>query len=172
MQFEELAEHYRDSANTLVACTAENRSVLDVHVYAICFLYRHAFELQLKGLFWQSGYALNGDKRLWMNHGLRSLWGEVEKRGRKLLRTDFPLTTKEAAWVKQLFADIEEHDPQSDAFRYPIDTKKQRTHPSLTNVNVRALRESVYEVSTLLGRVHDMVAYHYSQRSEWDAENK
>lgn len=172
MQFKELAEHYRDSADALVKCTAENRSTLDVHVYAICFLYRHSFELFLKGLFWQSGYALNGDKSLWMNHGLRTLWGQVEKRGRKLLGTDFPLTPKEAGRVKQLFADIEDHDLDSDAFRYPINKRKQRTHPSLTNVNVRALRESVHEVSEFLGRMHYLVGYHYIQRSEWEAANR
>lgn len=170
MQFEELAEHYRDSADALVKCTTKNRSTLDVHVYAICFLYRHSFELLLKGLLWQSGYALNGDKSLWMNHGLRTLWGQVEKLGRKLLGTDFPLTPKEAAWVRQLFADIEEHDPESDAFRYPINTKKQRTHPTLTHVNVRALSEAVHEITDHLGRVHQLVDYYYTQRSEAERE--
>lgn len=172
MQFEELAEHYRESADALVKCTKENRSTLDVHVYAICFLYRHSFELVLKGLFWQSGYALNSDKTLRGGHGLQSLWAEVEERTRRLLDSDFPLSRKETAAVKQLFADIEEHDPGSDSFRYPIDsTKKRRTHPTLTHVNVRALCEAVTEATDHLGRIHHLVDYHYTQRSEMEREN-
>lgn len=170
MAFHDLSRRYRDSADALVKCTADNRSTLDVHIYAICFLYRHSLELLLKELFWQSGYALNGDKGLQTHHRLGTLWGQVEKRGRELLGTDFPLTAKEAASVKQLFADFEEHDPESDAFRYPVNKKKQRTHPSLTNVNVRVLQEAVHEVSELLGRLLCLVDYHYWQRSEMERE--
>lgn len=165
MQFEELARHYREAADALVKCTFRNRSTLDVHVYAICFLYRHSCELLRKGLFRQSGYALSGDQQLRGGHGLQSLWAEVETRTRRLLDSDFPLAATEVAMVKQLFADIEEHDEGSDSFRYPIDSKgKGRTHPTLRNVNVRALRDLVHESSELLGRIHHLVDYHYTQR--------
>lgn len=108
---------------------------------------------------------------MWMNHGLRTLWGKVEERARSLLDSDFPLTAKEGAAVRQLFADFEEHDPESDAFRYPISTKKQRTHPTLTNVNVRALSEAITEVTAHLGRIHQLVDYYYTQRSEAERES-
>ncbi len=165
MQFEELARHYRESADAHVKCTETDQSTLDVHVYAICFLYRHSFELLLKGLLWKSGYALNGDKQLRMTHELQELWGYVKSRGGELLGSDFPLAAKETAEVEQLLANIEAHDPRSDAFRYPFDTTRQRTHPSLTNVNVRALQEAAHRVSELLGSIIDRVDYCYSQRN-------
>ncbi len=50
MQFEELAACYLRSGDELVASVARDHSTLDVHIYAICYLYRHSFELQLKDL--------------------------------------------------------------------------------------------------------------------------
>lgn len=170
MQFEELANNFLRSADALVACAIDDRGILDVHIYAICFLYRHSFELLLKDLFWKSNYAACGSKEYPRVHELCTLWSGIDLQTRKLLGADFPLTTEELIEVKQLFLSIEDHDPKSYSFRYPFDTKNQRTHPSLTHVNVRALYESTHRVTSYLLRLLDMVIYHYNQRSEYEAE--
>jgi hypothetical protein len=116
MQFEELARIYMSSADALVACAVDDTSTLDVHIYAICFLYRHSFELLLKDLSWKSNYATYGNKEYPQNHGLSNLWQDVQARTRGLLGADFPLTTDAAAEVERLFASIKEHDPKSNSF--------------------------------------------------------
>ncbi|MGD8453607.1 MAG: hypothetical protein PVJ57_17470 [Phycisphaerae bacterium] len=52
--FQELADDLRRSADTLVVQAMRDSTMLDVHIYAICFLYRHSFELLLKDLSWRS----------------------------------------------------------------------------------------------------------------------
>lgn len=172
-QFEDLARDYEESADTLVRCAMEDSKTLDAHVYAICFLYRHAFELLLKGLSWKSGYARHGDKAsavtdaLGRSHNLSGLWGDVERRTRELLGTQFPLAPNETTLVKGLFAAFETHDSKSDAFRYPMDKQKRRTLTNLTHVNVRALKDRVHEVSELLDRLVYCVDYYYAERSNY-----
>ncbi len=60
MQFADLAHSYTRSGDELVESTLRDRSLLDVHIYAVCFLYRHALELYLKDIIWKSHYALTG----------------------------------------------------------------------------------------------------------------
>jgi hypothetical protein len=174
MQFVELANCYVRSADILVSSTIEDRSMLDVHIYAICFLYRHALELILKDLAWKSHYAETGIKRFtqddWKElgrHRLQDLWQTMSANGRRLLGVDFPLSTREACQVGDLFAQFEQHDPDSFAFRYPISkNKKGRTHPSLRHVNVRVLHEKVRHVFDLLGRLCELIGYLCEQQSE------
>lgn len=168
MQFEELAMKFLRSADALVACAVGDRTTLDDHIYAICYLYRHSCELLLKDLFWKSNYAANGNKSFCKTHRLLHLWRGIRERAHELLGEDFPLTAEETAELERLFAWIEEHDLNSDSFRYPWDTKNRRTHPSLVHVNVRALCESIHQAVGYLCTIGCMVEYHYDERSEYE----
>jgi hypothetical protein len=173
MQFAELARSYACSGDELVDSSLRDHSLLDVHVYAVCFLYRHALELYLKEVIWKSHYAATGEKRFaappksWRElkrHRLSELWRSALE-STKRLPGDFPLDSQQRQALSDLLMEFERHDPGSDSFRYPIGTSG-RTHPELGQVNVRALREQVHKVFEWLAIVAEKVGHHCEQRSE------
>jgi len=165
MSFEELGDHYVRSADTLVEAAVRDSGLLDVHVYSVCFLYRHGIELILKDLLWKSTYAINGTKGFPKHHRLGCLWQCVHANAKDLLHEDLPFTVEEASQVRQLLAQIEEHDQTSDAFRYPYDKRMGSAHPSLVYVNLRSLYGAVHQMVDLLQKLAARVAYHYEGRS-------
>src|SRR5262249_497182 len=137
------------SADSLVDSALSDHMLLDVHVHSICFLYRHGLELVLKDLVWKSHYVATGEKRFaerdWQElgrHRLQDLWNSGCESAGQVLGPDFPLSASATSHVESLLTQFERHDPDSYSFRYPISKKKGRTHPSLTNVNLRVLRDN------------------------------
>jgi hypothetical protein len=68
--------------------------------------------------------------------------------------------------LEQLFAQIQKQDPGSDAFRFPFDVKGNRSHASLSRVNVRSLYESVHQAVDLLGNLKEVIADNYERASD------
>lgn len=98
LSFGELSQHYFRSADALVAAAVRDSSTLDVHVYSICFLFRHSIELQLKECLWMTEYARTGrkiyldEKRgAHMEHELPPIWERIRDSAMRLLDSDFPL---------------------------------------------------------------------------------
>lgn len=153
----QLSEHYVKSADALVKCSLDDHCLLDVHVYAICFLYRHGLELMLKDIVWKSHYLLTGEKRFaksdWRElgrHRLNDLWTRGCPDTKSVLPGDWPLAPKAEKQVTQLLLQFERHDSDSYSFRYPFGKKNGRTLSDLNNVNIRVLRDCVAEVSVHL----------------------
>jgi hypothetical protein len=163
-QFWEIGSHYMRAADALVKNAVEDRSVLDVYVSPLIFLYRQAVELFLKDLLWQSHYLACGKKgfitdKRFKTHDLLKLWQQLKENCQKVLGADFPLIRDDVKLLEDLFAQIQKHDPGSDAFRFPFDWKGDRSHASLNHVNIRSLYESVHQAVELLGDLKGIVTY-------------
>ncbi|HNO78568.1 MAG TPA: hypothetical protein PKN33_10960 [Phycisphaerae bacterium] len=166
MQFHELSTYYRESADALVAHAQANHPSLDSHIYAICFLYRHSFELMLKELIWKSRY-LNCGKSDWkMSHVLSDLWQTARKSARETLADDYPLSKHDEAQVTEYFCRIEEHDSNSFSFRYPYDAMKKPTLTELRNVNIRVLQENSTAITAFLEKLSSRVQYLFDREGE------
>ncbi len=171
LQFCEIGHYYVRAADALVQDTVEDRSLLDVYVSPLVFLYRQAIELILKDILWQSHYLAFGKKgfikdRSFKTHDLSKLWQQLKKNCQNVLGADFPLSSHETEMLEQLFCLIQEHDPRSDAFRFPFDGQGNRSHASLRHVNVRSLYESVHQAVDLLGNLKEVVADYYERASD------
>ena len=171
LQFWEIGNYYVRAADALVQEAIEDSSLLDVYVSPLVFLYRHALELFSKDLLWQSHYLACGKKGFirdtrFKTHDLLKLWQQLKKNCQEVLGTDFPLSTHEMEMLEQLFAQIQKHDPGSDAFRFPFDVKGNRSHASLSNVNVRSLYESVHQAVNLLGNLKEIVTDYCLEKSD------
>jgi len=166
MQFAELADHYIRSGDTLVAAALADHMLLDVHVQPACFLYRHGLELNLKDLAWKSQYLVTGKKRFaeknWKElgqHRLIDIWDGAKIASKTVLRADFPLDSSKEKKLRSFLTQIEEHDPDSYSFRYPISKKKGRTHPKLNNVNLATLKAEVHNAFDQIKGILDMIDY-------------
>jgi hypothetical protein len=166
MQFSELADHYIRSADALVVAALDEHMLLDVHVQPACFLYRHGLELLLKDLAWKSQYLVTGTKRFaekdWQElgrHRLRDVWDGAKTASETVLGAEFPLDSDGINQMRAFLVQIEDHDPDSYSFRYPISKKKGRTHPQLTNVNLATLRAEVHNTYDQISAILAMIDY-------------
>jgi hypothetical protein len=164
MQFSELSRLYLRSGDTLVDISIEHSETMDVHVYAICFLYRHSVELLLKDLLWKSTYAAQGQKRFPKHHRLPELWRDLCKQINDLAGSDRPLTREQEFAVSELLNEVNKHDPESDGFRYPYDKKMKRSHPDLMHVNLPLLRDRFHMVIDIAYSLYELIDYHYDQK--------
>lgn len=160
MGFDQLSAYYIASAEALVECSLRDHSLLDSHVHAICFLYRHGLELILKDMVWKSHYLLTGEKRFmssnWQKlgrHRLMDLWKQCRPDSERVLPDGWPLDRKADGIIEALISQIERQDPDSSSFRYPIGKKTGRTHPNVNNINIRVLSDCMHEVSNRLTHV-------------------
>jgi hypothetical protein len=164
VQFWEIGSHYLRAADALVKNAVEDHSVLDVYASPLIFLYRHAVELFLKDLLWQSHYLACGKKgfirdKYFQTHDLLKLWQQLKEKCQTVLGTDFPLISDDVKSLEDFFAQIQKHDPGSDAFRFPLDRKGARSHASLNHVNIRSLYEGIHQAVDLLGDLKGIVTY-------------
>lgn len=153
------AEGYTRAANRLAASLLEAQRFADYEAYPIVFLYRHALELSLKHIIY-SGAELAAFRRmdhvngeLLNNHNLSKL-SEVAV---KVLSSLFPNDNMLAdlnVTVAALCKDWSEIDPDSYAYRYPIDKKGRASTKKHQVVNLRELSSRMATVLEELDTVH------------------
>lgn len=165
-----LAHYYTQAADALVEAAIADHGKLDVLVSPICFLYRHVLELTLKDLLWAARYVIDGTRDAVGGHRLSPIWRDLLSAARHLLARDFPLSNTEVEQLDTFFKRVDSHDPQSDAFRYTTDRRGQRTHQSLSHVNLAALRSATTEALELLSKPGYLIEYLEGQRLESEHE--
>lgn len=175
MQLSGLANCYIRSADSLAKSALDNHSLLDVHVFSICFLYRHSLELILKDVGWKSHYCLRNefiyarDRKKWGvfgSHCLIKLWQRCIGDARKVIGDGFPINSTESRQLKSFLEQIERHDPDSYSFRYTFSTDRVRTHLSLTNVNIRVLSEMVHQAYQRIIAILTLIDCELEQKME------
>lgn len=119
---------FHDAADTLVEKYARGGDP-DYAVLPIPFLFRHAAELYLKSIIWNGDDLLKflkkpksgAGKSAFSSHSLKQLLPYAEK-----VTSEFGLTWNEAEFgtytnAIRILDQMDEEDPNSFAFRYPID---------------------------------------------------
>jgi len=99
------------------------------------------------------------------HHRLIELWQTLKSNTSSLFPSDFPLATEQVDAIETLFLEVAKHDPESDAFRYPLDKRMKRSHPDVMHINVRALCNRFNEIHDYLGRMWYVVEFLYDAQS-------
>lgn len=154
------AHAYQQAANSLVEVFRGKPYYSDAEACPIVFLYRHSIELYLKEIvLWgaglvhlQTGDALDVDG-LFRRHEFELLLPHVKR----VFEVAGWLNSREAAPKYGTFAEIEsvimefdKIDPQSFAFRYPIDKKGDAPLPEQFHFNVVKLGEEMDQLLRML----------------------
>jgi len=132
-----MSEGYQHSANTLVETALENPAQMDVLIYPILFLYRHALELNLKYIINIYGRHVGVDP-IWNSHDFRVLWPRflavLDGFG-----TDDP--DKADDIVGGVIAQFGNVDPNSFSNRYPHDTRGNPIPLVRDRMNLETLKD-------------------------------
>lgn len=108
---------YKAAADLMVERAARSGYDRDTLVFPIVFNYRHFIELSLKYLIATYGRSINVEPN-WKSHDLAELW-RTFKRVLKGHGDHDPDRTNQA--VEHIIAEFAKVDPQSFAYRYPVD---------------------------------------------------
>jgi len=153
-KFSFYADGYKHSAEILVRECIADRTLNDIVVFPIVFLYRQYIELRLKEIIINLLYCTNGSKDFPTHHRIDELWKDFIRLYDSLGEDTSDKYLQNAACViKELSA----ADPVSMAFRYPVD-KKGNDLLDLTHINIRNFGEVMERLANLLDAISDQVA--------------
>ena len=147
------AETYRSAACRLVHAHRELKiTALDHHALPVLFLYRHSFELFLKAIvYFSATISISESKiatalpRLWREHSLvrlHAMAAPVLQESRPAL-VDAADLGQAILRMARLIDDI---DPGSYSFRYPVTTTGQASLPNPLLTNIFSFSEAIEEV--------------------------
>lgn len=147
---------YREAADTLVRDFEKRKGYSDADACPIAFLYRHSIELYLKAIIlWgaglvrlQSGEELNTENLL-NTHKLGDLLPNLKRIFKEAHWLDETETeTKFGTYkkIEEFILAFEAIDPNSFAFRYPVDKKGDASLPESFHFNVITLGHEASEM--------------------------
>lgn len=138
------AEGYKRGADLLAEHVVEKARDQDFLIYPIVFLYRQNIELQMKMLIMRGNQLLDIQGGYPKSHSLTKLWPEVKA----IVEKVWPESNRsEIAVIDALITEMNEYDPQSMSFRYPVDKQGEPSLPQeLTHINIRRLSEEMEKV--------------------------
>jgi hypothetical protein len=118
---------YYESADTIyqkMRHAGNNVEILDGHIYALVFLYRHFIELFLKGLYMKYSGETEANIKSYFNvvgHDLNASWNKVKpilSKGKKHVGSSQNLGA-----IEHYINEVNAFDPTSMVMRYPLDKK-------------------------------------------------
>lgn len=126
--WEGYAEGYRLAAERLVEHVVRTNEDQDFLVYPVVFLYRHALELRMKQVIKLGGSLLDTGDDFEDAHDLRRLW----QASSSILEGIWPESVGDHKAVDDLLCQLDELDPDSYRFRYPVGPARKGREPSLS----------------------------------------
>jgi hypothetical protein len=146
---------YKKAGEILVDYINNKHCDQDFLVFPIVFVYRQYLELRLKKLIIDCGRLFDEQQDFPKVHELDKLWVDCKRLLRKL-KPKPELKYLEA--VDESIKQFCELDSRSEAFRYPVNTKGDKSLPAdLKYINVRNLAEVMDKLSNFLDTGEDMV---------------
>lgn len=134
------AEGYKEAGDIVSKWVNDNKTLQDALVYPIVFLYRQYIELVLKDIIGSVNKKKTGKYEFPIRHKIMDLWKEATT----LLGTiKIETSSEDLLNVENILKQFDEHDPSSEAFRYPFYTDGRQIKINLQNINIRNLSDVV-----------------------------
>ena len=135
---------YFDAGDRLVQSIFDNHRYVDIIVYPLVFIYRHAVELGLKDLASRVPPLLGETQTIQLTHRLLDNWRIV--RG-YLERCDGGLNDPDPIQlVEKVLADFVQLDPKGETFRFPEDTHGNPHLQDTSIINVEVFASAMEKV--------------------------
>ncbi|NJL71980.1 MAG: hypothetical protein HC888_10450 [Candidatus Competibacteraceae bacterium] len=164
--------HYSEGFRVAARCLAEqviearncDGLYVDIMIYPVFFLYRHAFELQLK-LIIRAGLDLSGTTgTVQKTHKLADLWNDA----RPLLEAIFPdLDWTQNNHVSRLIGEFSILDPNGEAGRYDRSRKGEKHFAHLATINLHHFAQVAEKLCDYFDEVMVALEETIDQRNDW-----
>jgi len=131
-------------------------------VYPMVFLYRHYIELQLKEIILNARNFLDINEKFPKGHDIKELWAMCMGLLREIDKVLDPQFTASDGYgdilnaYRALEADLKifwEIDPDSESFRYPVDSRGNPIVANLEAVDFKTIKELIGRIDQELGGI-------------------
>ncbi|TXH06873.1 MAG: hypothetical protein E6Q06_04620 [Candidatus Moraniibacteriota bacterium] len=138
---------YFFAARTVAEDVLQRRRNIDISIYPIFYLYRHAVELALKGMINFLSYYYNHEDARAAGHDILKLWNETKKLVKKidLLKEDKELIT----FLEKVFQDISRLDESAEVFRFPESKGRELYLQDQSHINILVLYQIMLKVENV-----------------------
>ena len=157
------ADFYKAAADELADATQKSRWHRNALGLPLLFLYRHYVELHLKSLLTDAGEFLDDPQSIPPQHYLSELWGRV----RALILRVGP--NGEDTWFTRgdaIIAEFDRLDPNSFAFRYPVNKKGAPSLSEPLSVDPQNVKSVIAELNVLLDGASQQIAVYASDKRQ------
>lgn len=137
--FEMYTMGYKEAADTVVAQVIDAGRHQDILVFPICFLYRQYIELRLKEIIRSGKILLDEPGDFPQHHRILDLWSIAIAILKKAFSQE--LEPPDLMVAKHVVSEFSKLDPESFAFRYPVDKKGVNSLEGLSYINLRRVAE-------------------------------
>jgi len=158
---------YRRAADMLTNNVRQSRFDHDWLVYPLVLCWRQYLELRLKHLIMECQRLLDENIELYRTHDLSILWREC----RPLLeRTTDEDISSDLDNVGSMIMELQNVDPTSDGFRYPVDRTSQPTLVGLNSIDLSHFSDSMTKVANVLDAAAEAIAVSNEYKDEMSSE--
>lgn len=158
------ATGYRRAADIVVANVTTQLRDQDFLVYPIMFLYRQYLELTIKSLIRSAWRLLDEEESDPLrSHDINRYWGVCQALLVRISPGGLAAVLEDTG---RLIAEFCEHDPASDAFRYPESAKREPTLSNLEKVNLRNVQVVMGKIADLLDGADAMIDAYMDSKAE------
>ena len=143
-----MTEGYLRAAQRLIESLSENPRGTDFLVYPVAYLYRHWFELRLKSIIDEGRQLLQEGAGYPHGHGLHNLWPVA----RVLLEKVWSEADRPPQFdlIDGAVSEFQNFDTDSQAFRYPVDSKGKHILQGLKAINLQHFSKKMEEIAEFL----------------------
>jgi len=148
-------EHGYKQAADMLCQKAIDEYPMHTLVFPLVFLYRHYVELSLKLILLDASRFISDVSPPRPEHDLYKLWKEAKK----TLPVVWPeVQPEQVEAVEACVIEMSEHDRNSEAFRYPFDTKSNLHLEKLHSVDLRNLKDVMDGIGSFLYCMGEAIA--------------
>lgn len=159
---------YKMAADALVEKVKETHRNQDVLVFPIVFLYRQYLELRLKQLIRLGSELLDEALDFPKGHKLDTLWNSCRP---IFVKLESRTSQQDLEAITEAIDQFCAIDPTSEAFRYPITRKGDKTIPSdVRHINLRQLLEIMEKVANFFDSVATMFSVWMDHKHDMERE--
>lgn len=160
--FDSYAESFFEACVALVNAAKRGETTLDLSVYPIVFLFRHALELAVKHM-WVAVHALDGLEATPMTgHDLRKIWDRVRP---TIAARDLLDPAATLPHLDTIIRCIDEVDTDGTVFRYPCSKTEEMHLKELSLINIAVLGEHVERANEVFGFWLFAIGREYERRA-------
>lgn len=163
--FEMYTLGYKEAADTLVAQVMETGKHQDILVFPICFLYRQYIELRLKEVIRFGRRLLDEPGDFPQHHKIQNLWECAVAILRKVFAQDIE-PPDFLSIASHVVAEFSKLDPDSSAFRYPVDKRGANLLEGVSHINLHRLAEYVNAFADVMDAGSMAISVYLDHKSE------
>lgn len=126
---------YFFAAKTLAEKVVTERSNLDISIYPMFYLYRHAIELGLKSAWVANSYVDSGKRGIISGHDLNKIWKKLKS---KLIVIE-EIENETISIMDKIINDVCEFDHSAEEFRFPESLSQELYLQDKSHINILAL---------------------------------